>query len=64
MDKIGVQEGSITSKVAAVYELRKYPEYRDVIIRICDKSQAQVVGASAQMLIDELKLTAEYMRTK
>lgn len=62
MDKIGQEEGSIASKVAAVYELRKYPQYRDVIIRVCDNSQQHVVGASAQMLVDEMALTAEAMR--
>ena len=62
MDRLGVQEGSIASKVAAAYELRKYPEYKDVIVRVCEKSQQHIQGPSANMLIDELALTAAAMK--
>ena len=61
MDHLGQQGGSIASKMAAAYELRKYPEYKDVIVRLCE--QAAVDGPSAQMLRNELQLTADYMRT-
>jgi hypothetical protein len=42
--------------------LRKYPAYREVIIRLCE--QAKVDGPAAEMLRDELKLTADLMREK
>ena len=58
---LGSQGGSIASKMAAAYELRKYPEYKDVILNICEK--ASVEGAAAIMLKEELQLTARYMRT-
>jgi hypothetical protein len=60
MDHLGQQGGSIASKVAAAYELRKYPEYRDVIIRVCEG--ANVEGPAAAMLRAELELTAEHMK--
>ena len=60
MDHLGQSEGSIASKMAAAYELRKYPEYREVIIRLCE--DAQIQGPAAQMLEREMKLTAELMR--
>lgn len=61
MDHLG-SEGSIASKMAATYELRKYPEYGEVIIRLCE--QAQIEGPAAQMLRDEMRLTAEHMRAR
>lgn len=60
MDHLGKDGGSIASKMAAAYEMRKFPEYADVIIRLCE--QASVQGASAEMLKTEMKLTADYMR--
>ncbi|WP_167074507.1 hypothetical protein [Sphingomonas vulcanisoli] len=51
---------SIASKMAAAFELRKYPQYKEVIIRLCEK--ARVEGDAAEMLRDELRLTAESMR--
>ena len=60
MDHLGHQDGSIASKMAAAYELRKYPEYKDVIIRMCE--QADVAGPSGKMLKDEMILTADYLR--
>lgn len=62
MDHLGQDGGSIASKMAAAYELRKYPDYKDVIIRMCD--QADVRGPSAKMLKDEMILTADYLRGK
>ena len=62
MDHIGQGEGSIASKMAAAYELRKYPEYRDVIVRMCE--QAEVQGGSAKMLKDEMMLTANFLMGK
>jgi hypothetical protein len=60
MDHLGQQGGSIASKMAAAYELRKYPEYSEVIIRLCE--QAEVTGSASEMLQNELRLTAALMR--
>lgn len=60
MDHLGQPGGSIASKMAAVYELRKYPEYAEVIINICEK--AEIEGPASAMLRDEMAATADYMR--
>jgi len=60
MDHLGQSGGSIASKMAAAYELRKYPEYKDVIIRMCEQAEAQ--GPAAKMLKAEMLLTAEFLR--
>jgi len=60
MDHLGHENGSIASKMAAAYELRKYPQYRETIIRLCEG--ADIRGPAAQMLRDEMALTAEHMR--
>ena len=60
MDHLGQSGGSIASKMAAAYELRKYPQYSDVIIRMCE--QTEVSGPSGKMLKDELLLTARQMK--
>ena len=62
MDHLGQEGGSIASKMAAAYELRKYPEYREVIIRLC--RQTEVAGSSAKMLKDEMLLTADFLEQK
>ncbi|MBL0924700.1 MAG: hypothetical protein IBJ12_09595 [Sphingomonadaceae bacterium] len=59
-DHLGQQGGSIASKMAAAFELRKYPEYADVIIRICENTNVE--GGSAKMLKDELLATAEFLK--
>jgi len=58
MDKIGEGQTSIASKIAAVYELRKYPEYRDLIVRFCRDAAPRVLGDNAFMLSKEMELTA------
>lgn len=62
MDHLGQDGGSIASKMAAVYELRKYPQYAEVIINICEK--AEITGEAADMLRDEMRATAEFMKTR
>ncbi|MFZ2996770.1 hypothetical protein [Sphingobium sp.] len=62
MDKIGEPGGSIAAKAAAVYELRNYPEYSEVIARFCLEAVRYVSGDSAQILQAELRLTAAYFR--
>ncbi|MEH6756698.1 MAG: hypothetical protein V7676_04215 [Parasphingorhabdus sp.] len=62
MDHLGRSGGSIASKMAAAYELRKYPQYKDVIIRMC--RQTETVGPSGKMLKDEMLLTADFLEGK
>ncbi len=60
MDQIGQHNSSIASKMAAISELKRYPECRDVIVRLC--SDAEVLGADvpATMLRNEFELTARH----
>jgi len=60
MEKIGEQQGSIAAKIAAVHELRKYPEYKDLIVRLCRDAAPRVVGENAHMLRKEFEFTAEH----
>lgn len=62
MDHLGQQDGSIASKMAAAYELRKYPSYAEVIINICEK--AEVRGAASEMLREEMAATAKFLKAK
>jgi hypothetical protein len=59
MDHLGQHGGSVASKMAAAFELRKYPEYASVIINVCQK--VDVEGSSAAMLREELNATKEFM---
>ncbi len=62
MDQIGRPGHSIAAKMAAVYELRKFPDYAEVSIRVCE--DVPVGGDAAKPLADEMKLTAEFLRRK
>ncbi|MBX9885322.1 MAG: hypothetical protein K2X68_10155 [Novosphingobium sp.] len=62
MDHLGQNGGSIASKMAAAYELRKFPQYKEVIINLCEK--ADLEGPAAKMLRDELAETARVLRLK
>jgi hypothetical protein len=61
-EHLGSSGSSIVSKVLAAYELRKYPEYREVIIRVCE--QANVEGEAADMLRRELDEIRKYYQKK
>ena len=60
MDHLGHQDSSIASKMAAAFELRKYPQYAEVVVNICEK--AEIEGTASEMLKDEMRATAEFMR--
>jgi len=60
MDHLGHPDGSIAAKMAAAYELRKYPQYAEVIINICE--DAEIEGVAAQMLKNEMLATAVYLK--
>ncbi|HLZ74021.1 hypothetical protein [Phenylobacterium sp.] len=49
------------TKMAAIYELRRYPEHRDFIVRFCTTQSANVSGVGAQILIDEMAQTRDAM---
>ena len=62
MDHFGKENGSIAAKMAAAFELRKLPEYAEVIIRLLE--QAPITGSAAPMPKSELDLTVECLRRR
>jgi hypothetical protein len=53
-------DSRIAKKVAAVYELRRFPEHRDFIIRFCRTQKANVTGDGAPALVAELEATQAF----
>lgn len=51
----------VATKVAAVYELRRYPEHREFVIRFCETQRGNITGAGAQALVDEMDATRQAM---
>lgn len=58
MNLVGARDASIAGKMAAVYEMRKYPEYGEVIIRLC--RDAKIDGEAKELLEREFDLTARH----
>jgi hypothetical protein len=52
----------IATKVAALYELRHFPEHRDFIVRFCETQRENITGPGAQALIAEMDATGAAMR--
>jgi hypothetical protein len=61
-DKIGQEGGSIMSKVAALYELRRFPEYSEVIVRMTENPDIRGAGRPKEILENEFKLTHDAMK--
>ncbi len=59
MDHLGQPGGSIASKMAAAYELRKFATYNEVIIRLCE--DVKIEGEATEMLKRELELTKKHL---
>src|SRR5690606_18556677 len=64
MNFIDSKEGTIATKVAAVYRLRDFPKDKDFIIRFCQAQQDNIQGAAAQSLRDEMDATARFFQNK
>lgn len=62
MVQAGAKDGNIAAKMAAFYEMRKYPQYADVVIRLCEGATVQ--GTEGALLKEEMMKTAEYLRNK
>ena len=63
MDHMSQGDGSIPSKMAAAFELRKYPDYKDVIVRLCRGAELSA-GKNSEMLKDEMMRTANFLEGK
>ena len=64
MDMIGMRDGSLAAKAAAVYELRNYPEYSEVILRFCSEAINYVGGDASQILTTEFQHTIDYFENR
>jgi hypothetical protein len=51
----------IATKMAAVYELRPFPEHKDFIVRFCQLQRNNIAGNGAPILIAELDSTREFL---
>ena len=58
MEQIGREDYSIAAKMAAISELKRFPEYKDVILRLCHG--AGVGGTEAWILEREFEVTAKH----
>ncbi|MEM9494778.1 MAG: hypothetical protein AAGA09_02150 [Pseudomonadota bacterium] len=58
MDRVGDSNSSILGKMAAVYEMREYDEYKEVIVRLCQN--VEIKGDAKHLLDRELDLTAQH----
>jgi uncharacterized protein YjbI with pentapeptide repeats len=56
------QRGTIASKLAAIYQLRDFPEHSEFIVRFCRANLENVDGQGADILKAELKQTIEFFR--
>jgi hypothetical protein len=57
-------KGSIAAKVAAIYQLRFFPEHKDFIIRFCDTQKNNISGSgiAADSLRAEFEKTADFFQ--
>lgn len=60
-EHLGSRGGSIASKMIAAYELRKFPEYGDVVSRVCDLP-VEGDGGAADLLKAEMSKTKAVLR--
>jgi hypothetical protein len=60
MKDFGSKDSTVPGNMAAVFELRKFPQYKDVIIRLCEDSPFE--GNPAKLLAREMALTADALR--
>ncbi|MBL4759216.1 MAG: hypothetical protein JKY32_16810 [Rhizobiales bacterium] len=61
MDTLAQANNSISGKMAALYELRKFPQYQPVIIRLID--DVPVKGDASGLLKKEMLLTKNFFET-
>jgi hypothetical protein len=61
--------GTIATKVAAIYQLRNFPEHKDFIIRFCETQRDNVLAANSKVgavavesLIAEFDATRDFLK--
>lgn len=58
MEQLGKKDYSIAAKMAAAHELKKFPEYKEVVLRLM--VDAKIGGTEAWLLEREFDLTAKH----
>ena len=53
----------IASKLAAIYELRRFPEHKDFSVRFCSVILSNSVGPGAKFLEEEAQSPIDYFKT-
>lgn len=61
MKELGSPGTTVLGNVAVAYELRKFPQYKEVIVRALE--DIEVKGGRADMLKREFELTIEHFRS-
>jgi len=51
----------IATKTASIYELRRFPEHKDFVIRFCKTQATNITGPSAPLLAAEMNETRAYL---
>jgi len=59
MRELGTAGTGVLGNVAVAYELRKFPQYKEVIVRAL--TEIEVRGARADLLKQEFALTIEFL---
>lgn len=54
----------IATKLAAVYEMRRFPEHRDFIVRALGDISTQITGHAADILAAEMDRTRDFFKGK
>ncbi len=54
----------VATEVAAAYQPRQFTKHEPFVVRFRDAIQSQISGASAQILKNELRRTAEHLRVR
>lgn len=56
------QQGTLASKLAAVYQLSRYDQHRGFLIRFFEKRDMIVSGTSGDVLKEEMRIAAERLQ--
>jgi hypothetical protein len=62
LERVHNANGSLIAQKAAVFELRNYPRYKDVVLRICDEAPTLFGPSPDPRVQNEFALTAEFFR--
>jgi hypothetical protein len=62
MELIGSHSGNQPSQMAAIFELRNYPNYKNLILRMCDTLPISGSASAVAAIKNELESTAKFLQ--